>query len=61
MIWRFLSPIGSLFLKKSVLSGDGVPDIILMSGNTVYIFKNALGKKLPDDVPMGTEVNFTLY
>ncbi len=45
------------------MTGDGVPDILLTtrSSSAVYIYKNRKGKRPADPVPLGTEVNFTLY
>ncbi len=45
------------------MTGDGVPDVMLTtrSSSAVYIYKNVKGTKPAVPVPLGTEVNFTLY
>lgn len=43
------------------MTGDGISDIILVTPETVYIYKNIAGKKTVDSLPLGTEFNFTLY
>jgi len=44
-------------------TADGRPDVMLTTRDcsTVYIYRNERGRKAKDDVPLGTEVNFTLY
>jgi len=45
------------------MTGDGVPDVLLTTRSmaAVYIYKNESGRKPARPVPLGTEVNFTLY
>ncbi|NLH15813.1 MAG: hypothetical protein GX455_04475 [Phycisphaerae bacterium] len=43
------------------MSGDGIADILLVTPDTVYIYKNPEGKKPSKPIPLGTEFNFTLY
>jgi len=51
--------------EKSILAGDmtgdGVADLLLATPHTVYIYKNATGKRTDKPVPLGTGRNFTLY
>ena len=48
---------------KGDMTGNGVPDLILFSNpaSGVYVFKNAAGKKPDVPIPLGTDVNFTVY
>ena len=43
------------------MSGDGVPDILLVTPDHVYIYKNEIGRKPDGPSVPGTGVNFTLY
>jgi hypothetical protein len=45
------------------MTGDGVPDVLLTtrSMTRVYIYKNERGRKSARPMPLGTEMNFTLY
>lgn len=44
------------------LSGNGLPDLMLSGNpNTICIFKNPRSDDPQEKVPLGTEVNFTLY
>ena len=58
-------PLAKKGYEKSILlgdmTGDAVPDIIIATPNTAYIYKNTNGKKPDKPVPMGTEFNFSLY
>jgi hypothetical protein len=51
--------------EKSILAGDmtgdGVADLLLATPHTVYVYPNTKGTKADKPVPLGTEVNFTLY
>jgi hypothetical protein len=51
--------------EKSMLigdmTGDGIPDVVIATPDTVYIYKNENGRELDRPVPLGTEFNFTLY
>ena len=47
--------------SKGDMSGDGRADLILSNGSEVYIYKNKKGKKPWRKVPLGMEMNFTLY
>jgi len=58
-------PARSSDYEKSILTGDmtgdGVADVLLATPEAVYIFKNEKGLKPAGPVPLGTELNFTLY
>ncbi len=43
------------------MTGDGIPDMVLITSDTVYIYKNQEGAKPEKPVPLGSEINFTLY
>jgi len=43
------------------MTGDGVPDAMIVTTNAVYIYENAKGKRQPGPARLGTEFNFTLY
>jgi hypothetical protein len=43
------------------MTADGIPDVVIATPHTVYIYKNTSGKKPDKPVPLGTESNFTLY
>ncbi|MHC4300707.1 MAG: hypothetical protein ACYS7Y_25815 [Planctomycetota bacterium] len=51
--------------EKSMLIGDmtgkGIPDVIIATPHSVYIYRNTRGRKPDRPVPLGTEFNFTLY
>jgi hypothetical protein len=51
--------------EKSMLigdmTGDGVRDVMMVTSEKVYIYKNRKGKKDNKAVRLGTESNFTLY
>jgi len=53
----------SIICAVGDMTGNGVIDIIYYTvpGTVVYIYKNTNGKKSEDKVPLGTEMNFTLY
>jgi len=42
-------------------TGDGVPDVALVTATAVYVFKNESGVKPAHRIRLGTEFNFTLY
>lgn len=41
------------------MNGDRIPDVTIASTETVTIYLNKNGQ--PEDIPLGTEFNFTLY
>lgn len=43
------------------LTGDGVQDILIVTKETVSIFKNEKGQKPNEPAPLGTGLNVTLY
>jgi len=43
------------------MTADGIPDVVIATPHTIYIYKNTSGKKPDKSVPLGTESNFTLY
>ena len=43
------------------MTGDRIPDVIIATPQTVYIYKNTRGKKPDEHSDPGTEFNFTLY
>ena len=43
------------------MTGDGVPDVCVVTPRTAAIFKNEKGSKPPQPVPLGTGLNLTLY
>jgi hypothetical protein len=43
------------------MTGDGVRDVMMVTTEKVYIYKNRKGKKSKEPVRLGTEFNFTLY
>lgn len=43
------------------MTGDGVRDILIVTPETVSIFKNEKGQKPKEPVPLGAELNVTLY
>jgi hypothetical protein len=51
--------------EKSLLvgdmTGDGIRDVIIITGSTVYVYKNTHGQKPKTPVSLGTEFNMTLY
>jgi len=51
--------------EKSLLigdmTGDGIKDVMLVTPQEVYIYRNTKGKKPAGPVRLGTEFNFTLY
>ena len=51
--------------ERSVLIGeitsDGVPDVMIVTPQTLYVYRNAKGKKPDTPAVLGTEFNFTLY
>ena len=52
---------GERSLLVGDFTGDGVPDVALVTTTAVYIFKNEKGAKPAHRVGLGTEFNFTLY
>jgi hypothetical protein len=42
-------------------TGDGVPDVALVTTTALYIFRNENGAKSARPVGLGTELNFTFY
>jgi outer membrane protein assembly factor BamB len=51
--------------ERSILmgdfTGDGIPDVALVTTTAIYIFRNEGGVKSAHRVGLGTEFNFTLY
>jgi hypothetical protein len=51
--------------ERSILvgdfTGDGIPDVALVTTTAVYIFRNESGAKPAHRIGLGTEFNFTLY
>ncbi len=43
------------------MDGDGVPDILLITPSTLFIYRNTSGHKPEDKAPLGTGLNVTLY
>jgi hypothetical protein len=52
---------GERSLLVGNFTGDGVPDVALVTTAALYIFKNENGTKPAHPVGLGTEFNFTLY
>jgi hypothetical protein len=52
---------GERSLLVGDFTGDGVPDVALVTTTTLYIFKNENGTKPARHIGLGTEFNFTLY
>jgi hypothetical protein len=52
---------GERSLLVGDFSGDGVPDVALVTTTALYIFKNEKGVKPRQRIGLGTEFNFTLY
>jgi len=52
---------GERSLLVGDFTGDGVPDVALVTTTVVYAFKNENGVKPTPRVGLGTEFNFTLY
>ncbi len=52
---------GERSLLLGDFTGDGVPDVALVTATSVYIFKNENGVQPAHRVGLGTEFNFTLY
>lgn len=48
-------------ILKADMTGNGAPDVLLVTPETVAIFKNDKGRKPAKRVPLGTGLNFTLY
>jgi hypothetical protein len=42
-------------------TGDGIPDVALVTTTTLYVFRNENGVKPARPIGLGTEFNFTLY
>jgi len=43
------------------MTGDGIRDLVLTTPETIYIYKNTRGSRTGQSIPLGTEMNFTLY
>ena len=43
------------------MDGDGIPDILLITPSTLFIYRNTSGIKPEDKAPLGTGLNVTLY
>jgi hypothetical protein len=52
---------GEQSLLVGDFTGDGVPDVALVTTTALYIFKNESGVKPRQRIGLGTEFNFTLY
>lgn len=52
---------GERSLLVGDFTGDGVPDVALVTTTALYIFKNENGAKPAHRIGLGTEFNFTLY
>ena len=56
---------GTAKYEKSMLigdmTGDGVPDVVIATPHTAYIYRNVHGRKPDGPITLGAESNFTLY
>jgi outer membrane protein assembly factor BamB len=52
---------GERSLLVGDFTGDGVPDVALVTTTALYLFKNEQGRRPSHPVRLGTESNFTLY
>lgn len=43
------------------ITGDGIPDVVIATPHTAYVYRNVHGRKSDKAVPLGTVSNFTLY
>ena len=43
------------------MTGDNIPDILLVTPGHVYIYRNETGRKSDGPAVLGTGINFTLY
>lgn len=43
------------------MDGDRVPDILIITSTTLFIYRNASGRKPEETPPLGTKLNVTLY
>ncbi|MGC9327530.1 MAG: hypothetical protein ACP5I1_07840 [Candidatus Hinthialibacter sp.] len=55
------APKGEDSLLLGDMTGDGVQDVLLITPESVSLFKNEHGKKPNRPVPLGTGLNVTLY
>jgi hypothetical protein len=52
---------GERSLLVGDFTGDGIPDVALVTTTTLYLFRNENGRKPPTAAGLGTELNLTLY
>ena len=50
-----------LLLLQGDMTGDGIPDLALVTESTLHIYRNERGSKPSEPVALGTGLNFTLY
>jgi hypothetical protein len=50
-----------ILLLQGDMTGDGVPDLALVTEATLHIYRNEHGSKPSEPVALGTGLNFTLY
>jgi hypothetical protein len=60
-VGTFGVPAGDPVLHIGDMDGDGRNDVILNTGDAIYIFRNEEGEKSPAPIPLGTGTNVTLY
>jgi hypothetical protein len=52
---------GESSLLLGDMTGDGIADVLIVTSDTVSIFKNKKGHKPSEAIPLGTGINVTLY
>lgn len=48
-------------ILKADMTGDGVPDLLLVTPDMAYVYRNENGRRPEGGFPLGTGVNVTLY
>ncbi len=52
---------GESSLLLGDMTGDGIADVLIVTSDTIRIFKNTKGHKPSEAIPLGTGINVTLY
>jgi len=61
LVWQKTLAREPLNVAMGDMTGDGVPDVVIATPHTAYIYRNVHGRRPDGPINLGVESNFTLY